>query len=314
MDPITSQADYSKYCAVIEFCQEKSVSQDFCFCTLAVGSRYRAHAVLLAQDLQRYAPTLPLLVLTDRPQQFAPYPQVIAIKHSLQSVKGYHDKRLVLQAASDRYDICTFLDADVRILGPVSLAAMLEFSPGLTARFGCGILKHNQHTKVRKALPLIQSVAQALELDLEQVIWLHEFMFTLRRQDGLEQIFFDNWRKISHYFELNGIYDGEGNVMGLSAAAAGLNTGFRRVDLFAYFKDKIENEQIRAGKADPQMKRSYFDAHHTIEYPPQNLANKAALKLQKQADVHYRRLRLQIKTSLDQDFQALNAIITAPKQ
>jgi hypothetical protein len=299
---------------VIEFCQEKSVSQDFCFCTLAVGSRYRAHAELLAQDLQQYAPTIPLLVLTDRPQQFAPYPQVIAIKHFLQSVKGYHDKRLVLQAASDRYEICTFLDADVRILGPVSLAAMLEFPPGLTARFGCGILKHNQHTKVRKALPLIQSVAQALNLDLDQVIWFHEFMFTLRRQDGREQEFFEYWKKIAYYFELNDIYDGEGNVIGLSAAAAGLNIGFRRMDLYPYFKDKIEKEQIRAGKADPQMKRSYFDVHHTIEYPPQNLANKAVLKLQKQADVHYRRLRLQLKASLDQDFQDLNAMIADPKQ
>ncbi len=41
---------------------------DFCFCTLAIGTRYRQHALLLAEDLEQYAPKPPFIVLTDKPQ------------------------------------------------------------------------------------------------------------------------------------------------------------------------------------------------------------------------------------------------------
>ena len=52
------------------------MSKRLCFCTLAVGSRYRAHAQLLAADIQRDAPDIPLSVLTERTDEFIDFPHV----------------------------------------------------------------------------------------------------------------------------------------------------------------------------------------------------------------------------------------------
>lgn len=82
--------------------------KDFCFGTLAVGKRYRTHAIMLAKDIQEQAPNVSFVVLTDQPADFAEYKNVIPIKHRLQSVKGYHDKRFVIEKSFERFDTCIF--------------------------------------------------------------------------------------------------------------------------------------------------------------------------------------------------------------
>jgi hypothetical protein len=130
------------------------MSDTFCFGTLAVGSRYCHHAKILASDLQQYAPTITLVVFTDQIAAFAEYPNVMAFEHSLQSIAGYHDKRFVIAKAISLFDACVYLDADVRILGPIPTD--LVWAPGITARTGCNILKFNKtDTKNRSALPTI---------------------------------------------------------------------------------------------------------------------------------------------------------------
>ena len=84
------------------------MSEDYCFCTLAVGKRYRNHAKILAKDIQVNAPHVSFIVLTDEPADFQEYSHVIAIKHRLQSVKGYHDKRFVIEKSLERFDTCVF--------------------------------------------------------------------------------------------------------------------------------------------------------------------------------------------------------------
>lgn len=74
-----------------------NMTDTFCFCTLAVGNRYRTHARMLANDIQQHSPITSFVVLTDRPNDFKNYSNVIAFKHRLQSVKGYHDKRFVIE-------------------------------------------------------------------------------------------------------------------------------------------------------------------------------------------------------------------------
>lgn len=279
--------------------------QQICFCTLAVGRRYRAHARLLAADIQKYAPDIPFVVLTDRPTEFESFSNVLAYKHHLHSVEGYHDKRLVIEAAIAHFETCLFLDSDVRILGPISID--IDFPPGLTGRFGCSILKHNKHNKVRPALPFIENAAKILHLDLDKVIWLHEFMFAVRRQKGLEKKFLHYWKVLEYYFQMNGIYSGEGDVMGLSAAAAGFNVGFNRIDCFPFFKDNIEKEQIKVGKSTLEDKIAYFKAHQAIEYPQRGLTRKAIEKIHSKMSFHYRLEKLKMDATKDLDFQTFIA-------
>ncbi len=272
--------------------QYPQTSSNACFCTLAVGNRYRRHAAMLASDLQIHAPTMPLLILTNRVSAFRHFPNVIAIAHRLQSVKGYHDKLFVIEQALSRFEVCTFLDSDMRILGPVP--PDLNWAPGLTARHGCNILKHNTTPRVRAALPVIQEVASRLNLNLMTVSWLHEFMFTVRRQSGAELAFLEAWSALSHHFELRGIHDGEGNVMGLAAAIAGLSMQFDRHDRFPIFKDNIERERIKQGISLPDHAAVYFDAHRAIEYQQRMILEKAVRKFGQSAARRYRAIRLKL--------------------
>jgi hypothetical protein len=268
------------------------MSKDYCFCTLAVGKRYRAHAQLLAADLQKYAPERVLILLSDRPDEFEHFPNVRAFMHRLQSVKGYHDKRFVLEKAITLFESCIFVDADVRILGPIP--EHIPFSPGLVPRYGCGIIKHGSGSKIRPAFRVIEIVAQVLRLDLEKVCWFHEFMFFFTRQAGKEKEFFELWESIAHYFESRGIYDGEGNVMGLAAAKVGLDITFYRNDVFPCFKDNIQKEKIKAGTASAQDMQAEFETHRTIEYPKRSLIAKIADRVHHKLSFAYRLLKAKL--------------------
>ena len=268
------------------------MSKQYCFCTLAVGKRYRIHAKMLAADIREHAPGIPFIILTDRPQEFESVPNVLAYLHRLQSVKGYHDKRVVLEKAITRFDSCVFVDADIRILETVPKT--LPFSAGIVARYGCSIIKHNSADKVRAGFELIKAGATALNLNLENVYWFHEFMFLFSKQQGKEKAFFDCWRSLSYEFEMNGIYAGEGNVMGLAAAATGLNINFHRSDFFPCFKDSIQKENVRTGKADPKAMADEFKIHRSIEYPERSLVQKVAEKLQVKSGFYHRLAKLKL--------------------
>ncbi|MEO0867051.1 MAG: hypothetical protein AAFY17_01145 [Cyanobacteria bacterium J06642_11] len=278
-----------------------------CFCTLAVGNRYRAHAKLLAKDIQRYSTSIPLVILTDCPEDFIEFPHVLAYKHHLQSVLGYHDKLWVIEQAISIFDTCIFVDSDVRILGDIPTE--MEFPEGLTGRFGCPILKHNKYTKVRPALPLIENSAQTLGLNLDAVVWLHECLFTVRRQNGLEQEFLNQWKVLAYYFQINNIFEGEGNVMGLAAAAAGLNVGFKREDSFPFFKDVIEKERIKKGESSLDLNSPLFKTHKQIEYPHRSFSTKVVQKLTQQWSFYYRWSKMHMAASQNLEFQTLNAAI-----
>ncbi|MEM6253680.1 MAG: hypothetical protein AAF821_12240 [Cyanobacteria bacterium P01_D01_bin.156] len=276
---------------------------ELCFCTLAVGSRYRAHAKLLASDIQQYSTALPFVVLTDCPEDFVNYPNVVAYKHRLKSVVGYHDKLYVIERAISTFETCLFLDSDVRILGPIP--PTIEFPQGLTGRFGCSILKHNKYTKVRPALSLIEASAEKLNLDLETVVWLHECLFVVRRQNGLEKQFLNYWKALAYYFQMHDIYNGEGNVMGLAAAAASLNVEFRRDDAFPFFKDVIEKERIKKGESSLDLNAPLFQTHKRIEYPHRLFHTKVIQKLQKQFGLYWRRQKMFAAATQNANFRIL---------
>jgi len=264
----------------------------FCFCTLALGKKYCALASLLASDLQQYTPGTALVVLTDDPSSFTKHLNVIAVPHQQQSIGCYHDKRFVIQAAIDRFDSCIFIDADMRVLGDVS--PDLNWLPGITARSGCGILKHNQNRS--KVLSLLTKVAEKWNLELATVQYINEFLFTVSRNAGKELAFLRYWDEIAPYFELHGIYAGEGNAIGLAAAKAGLAIQFDRVDRFPFFKDRIERIRISTGEAAPTEKLAYFDEQQRYEYPDRSRWEKLLTRLSKRAKKLYRILHLRAAT------------------
>lgn len=274
-------------------------SNNFCFCTLATGKRYRTHAKMLANDIQKHSPTTQFIVLTDKPIEFQEYSNVQAFYHKIQSIKGYHDKLFVLQKALELYDTSIFLDSDVRIIGTVS--SDMEFLPGITARTGTNIIKHNSASDraKQKYLPVILELGEKLSINLEQTSWIHEFMFALKKDNGKELEFFRLWSDISQIFELKGIYNGEGSIIGLSAAASGLTIRYDSHDRFPFFKDLIERVRIQKGQSKATEKQYLFDSHNSIEYPQRSLGKKAVDKLTEQAVFFYRLLRLQLRIRWD---------------
>lgn len=116
-------------------------NQTFCFCSLALGERYREHALLLAQDIAEYSPRTFLVILSDKPQEFSKYPHILAFKHQQQSIGCYHDQRFVIAKALSLFETCVFLDADIRILDKVS--PNIKWLPGITARSCASVIQHN---------------------------------------------------------------------------------------------------------------------------------------------------------------------------
>ena len=270
------------------------MQKQFCFATLAVGKRYREHAKVLSADIQKHCSNIPLIVLTDKPQDFATYPQVLAFLHRLESVKGYHDKRFVIEKALNLFDSCIMIDADMRILGTLP---QRDYPSGILARTGCNVIKHNSKKSLQKTNLLIKKVAKQLDINLEQTYWFHEFMFVVTKQNGVEWEFLKIWELLADCFEREGIYYGEGTVMGLAAQKAGLTIKIDRGDKFLFFKDKIERSRIKIGQSNLQDKQKYFEEHRQIETSYSSFLNKKLEKLTGRLAFSYRKLRLKFLKS-----------------
>ncbi|NJL39063.1 MAG: hypothetical protein HC899_21665 [Leptolyngbyaceae cyanobacterium SM1_4_3] len=270
----------------------KSETKNFCFGTLALGQKYRSLALDLTSDIQQYSPNTIFLVLTDQPSDFDHYAHVLAIKHRQQGVYPYHDKRFVISEAIARFETCIFIDADMRILGQVP--DDMDWNTGITARTGSSIIKHKG--KKKRDFELISKAADKLELHLEGVKFVHEFLFTVKRSAGREIEFLEHWDAIAAFFELNGFYAGEGNAIGLAAAKAELAVQFDSEDRFPFFKDRIEKVRISKGQADPAEKLAYFARQQALEHPKLPETEKQFLLWSKRVEKVYRILRLRLTT------------------
>lgn len=108
--------------------------KNFCFCTLALGKKYSALASLLAKDIEIYSPNTSFIILTDHPEEFSKYRQVLVFKHEQQGVKCYHDKRFAIAKALSLFNSCIFIDSDMRILASVPEDMQWLLTPGISAR------------------------------------------------------------------------------------------------------------------------------------------------------------------------------------
>jgi hypothetical protein len=211
-----------------------------CFCTLAIHEPYRKRARLLCAD----AASMPFVVLTDEPSDFADLP-IRAIRHSPTgpmavdylrcpeltggngAATAYHDKRFALRAALEVFDTAIFVDADSRMGAPFPMAA---FPPGLAVRPGVpeSIAAHLK-TYGAGRLPAFVELARRLTGGaevLDTAVWCCETCYAVTR-DGRESSFFAAWDVAVDFLQSRGVHSGEGGAMGLAAACAGWTVDFQ---------------------------------------------------------------------------------------
>lgn len=248
--------------------------KDFCFCTLAIGSRYINLALLLADDLAKYSPEIIFIVLTDKPHKFKQQKNVIAYLHYPQSCKFYNDKRFVIEKSLNLYESCIYIDADMRLLATVP--ENLNFAPGIIAYSFCNITKINQ--KNDKKLDLIRNICQKSSLDISQVKFIHEFLFYVTRHVNINE-FFRQWEILAGYFELKGYYAGEGNIIGLAAALAQVPIEHDYDKKLLIFKDRIELVKQQNNQPVIDNLYKYLEEQRKYEHPQRNILEKIQNKI-----------------------------------
>lgn len=196
--------------------------KDFCFCTLALGSKYRGLAKELAQGLELHFPGIILLVYTDQPQDFGDRHNIVAVKHHQKGIRYcYNDKRFVIGAALSQYHSVIWVDADTKIVA--SIPDDIHWLPGITSGNFIPIFEHSRNKKVPQRQELIRKLGTKLGIDLESTNYVHEDLFIITSDGGKEQEFIKQWGILANYFEINGVHHGEGNSIGLAASKVGWN-------------------------------------------------------------------------------------------
>jgi len=217
-----------------------------CFCTLAIHGPYRERARLLVGDV----PEGPWVVLTDEPGEFQGLP-VRAIKHQPtgpmaidfgtrspamgieRGEPAYHDKRFALQAALEEFETAIFVDADTRVR---ALPRLPVFRAGIavTKVVNASIAEHlSRYGSHRR--PAFEKLAVQLTGDVEMINsarWCSEALFAITR-DGKEGKFFETWERGAELLQSEGLFTGEGGVIGLAAVCAGWTVDYETLGKLA---------------------------------------------------------------------------------
>jgi hypothetical protein len=192
-------------------------NSDYTFCTLALGHKYSLLAQKMAQNLLQNAPDRKFVVLTDDPKAVSHFPNVIPKAFRQKGILHcYNDKRFAIEHALKFSDTAIMIDVDA---GFQERIPALDFQPGIEGNFESLVEHVSKFTPER--LPSIAKVAQKLNIDYENAVWVGESIFAVTRDGGKERDFLHYWEQIGRYFELHKIYAGEGNAVGLAAAKVG---------------------------------------------------------------------------------------------
>lgn len=192
--------------------------KDFCFCTLALGYRYRLMAKQLAEDLDKYSPGTFLIIYTDQPNDFKDSKNIIAFKHHQKGILHcYNDKRLVLEQALLKFNIAIYIDSDTTIVE--NIPNNIQCSTGIAG------LSKNMITHVSRYRPKdvdkIINIANKIGVLPQDVNWIGESLFMISRDGNKGKEFLEMWGLVASYLELKGMHSGEGTAMGLAAAKVG---------------------------------------------------------------------------------------------
>lgn len=191
----------------------------FCFCTLALGKKYRLLTQQLAKDLEKYSPGTCLVIYTDEPEDFSQINNTLAFLHKQQGILHcYNDKRLVIAEALSRFETVICIDADTRIVDDIPND--IQWIPGVTVGHREHLITHvNRYTPAR--LKPITKVASKLDINIDQAEFIGESLVIITQDQGREQEFLKLWGLIGKYLELNGVHAGEGNTIGLAISKMG---------------------------------------------------------------------------------------------
>lgn len=282
--------------------------RNFCFCTFTSGATYRALTKLLARDLEKYAPEISFIILTDKPDDFSQHKNVCAFEHKRQAISYHHERRFAIAKSLEKFHSCMYLDADLRICAPVP--QNMNWLPGITARSCTYMINHIKEQIDKKDPPRPQALddfkfykkmARKVGLDIEtdRVMYLNEFLFVVTRDDGKELEFLKYWDKLAIYSALNGHFEDPGFPIGMAAKKAGLELRLDRMDGLDFFDDRVEKIRISKGQSDLASKKEYFDAQYRIENSQRPFLQKMIGKIRKTVDFYYRSIRLNIVTALE---------------
>lgn len=223
-----------------------------CFCTLAIHAPYRRRAQLLIAS----SATVPWIVLTDEPDDFAALP-ARAIRHvptgpmavdylsrlsptgENRGAAAYHDKRFALLAALQDFETAIYMDADSLV---TTLPSLGHFPFGLTVLpvVRKSIAEHLETTGSWR-MPFFVELARHLTGDADILLtapWCHETIIAVTK-DGGESRFFAAWSLAADFLQARGVYSGEGGVIGLAAAYAGWQVDY---DSLRDIEASIEHE------------------------------------------------------------------------
>jgi hypothetical protein len=187
-----------------------------------------------------------MVVLTDDPADFGDLP-VRAIRHAPtgpmaidylkrlgptgegRGAAAYHDKRFALQAALDAADTAIFLDADSRV-DPLPPIAAFPAGLAVLPLVQKSVAEHLDACGPWR-LPAFEAVARELTGGpdiLHEARWCHETFIAVTK-DGHEGRFFAAWDRAAGVMQRQGVFSGEGGVIGIAAACAGWAVDYARL-------------------------------------------------------------------------------------
>ena len=191
--------------------------KEWAFCTLALGDKYHRLAQAMATNLLQVSPGNPFVVLTDNPHYFAKAPNVIPISFRQNGILHcYHDRRFAIQHALKYSRTAIVIDVDAKFADTIPNCT---WQPGIESRTEPLVHHVAKHTQERMAI--LNTVAQKLQIDLTTTSWVGESLYAVTCDHGKEEEVIEFWGKMARYLELNGVHSGDGNAIGMAAAAVG---------------------------------------------------------------------------------------------
>jgi hypothetical protein len=135
-----------------------------------------------------------------------------------------------LQEALKEFDTAIFLDADTRIS---SLPQLPKLGGGIavTKVLQTSIADHLTRWGTERR-PMFEQLALYLGGGVEMLNrarWCSEVLFAITK-DGNEDKFLEVWRRAAEFLQSNGMFTGEGGVIGLAAVCAGWTIDFDSLD------------------------------------------------------------------------------------
>ncbi|MBD3296789.1 MAG: hypothetical protein GF392_05420 [Candidatus Omnitrophica bacterium] len=237
-------------------------AEDLCFCTLALGGRYREMARAAADGLKKFFPGVELVILTDSPGYFSGCGNVRAYRHRQTGIlHPYQDKRFAIQKALSLHGTVIFMDADTGIKRKPFRDA--RFDPGITT-ISEDLVEHIEKT-VPSRLPRVRGLCGKLGLDPRDCKWSGEALVVVKKNGGKERKFLDIWDRAGRYLQIHGIVSGVGIPMGVAAAAAGLkiHSGAHYEELRSCM-DHVDASNQRPGLSTARLWKKRIGYHYRL--------------------------------------------------